>query len=63
MKIKIEFTIDVIPENIQVYLDECGFDETIKGFLTSYFSSMEEMLDQTLLENVGLTAIVNNRGE
>ena len=38
MKVKIEFTVDVIPENIQVYLDEVGFDdETVREFVKSYF--------------------------
>ena len=60
MKVKIEFTVDVIPENIQVYLDEAGFDdETVREFVKSYFQCLAPMLDDTLMSNVGLPAIKN----
>jgi hypothetical protein len=60
MKVKIEFTVDVIPENIQVYLDEVGFDdETVREFVKSYFQCLAPMLDDTIMSNVGLPAIKN----
>ena len=37
MKVKIEFTVDVIPENIQIYIDEAGFDETVREYVKSFF--------------------------
>lgn len=36
MKVKIEFTVDVIPENIQVYLDEINTGETVREYVKSY---------------------------
>ena len=63
MKIKIEFTVDVISENIQAYLDEVNIDETVREYVTSYYTSLESMLDETLRNQVGLDAIVNNNNE
>ena len=61
MKVKIEFTVDVIPENIKVYLDEAGYDETVREFVQSYFSSLDVMLDQMIQQNVGLPALVEEK--
>tara|TARA_R100001244_G_scaffold107495_1_gene79665 strand:- start:110 stop:295 length:186 start_codon:yes stop_codon:yes gene_type:complete len=60
MKIKIEFTVDVIPENIQVYLDEINTGETVREYVKSYFECLGPMLDESLDAAVGLTAIVND---
>ena len=57
MKVKIEFTVDVIPENIQIYIDEAGFDETVREYVKSFFSTLEPLLDDQIHNNIGLPAI------
>jgi|14BtaG_2_1085337.scaffolds.fasta_scaffold00641_17 hypothetical protein len=60
MKIKVQFTVDVIPENIQAYLDELEYDETVREYVQSFFTSLDVLLDEQLEAAVGLPALVNN---
>jgi len=59
MKVKIEFTVDVIPKNIQIYIDEAGFDETVREYVKSFFSTLEPLLDDQIENAIGLPAIKN----
>jgi hypothetical protein len=60
MKIKVQFTVDVIPENIQAYLDELEYDETVREYVQSFFASLDLLLDEHIEATVGLPALVNN---
>ena len=60
MKIKVQFTVDVIPENIQTYLDELEYDETVREYVQSFYTSLDVLLDEQLEATVGLPALVNN---
>ena len=57
MKVKIEFTVDVHQENIQIYLDEVGFDETVREYVKSFFSTLEPLLDDQMQNAIGMPAI------
>jgi len=60
MKIKVQFTVDVIPENIQTYLDELEYDETVREYVQSFYTSLDILLDERIEATVGLPALVNN---
>ena len=60
MKIKVQFTVDVMPENIQAYLDELEYDETVREYVQSFYTSLDVLLDEQLEATVGLPALVNN---
>ncbi len=60
MKIRIEFTVDVIKENMEILLEDLNItDETVREYVQSYFSSLEDLLEEHVLNNVGLPALTN----
>jgi len=62
MKIRIEFTVDVIKENMEILLEDLNItDETVREYVQSYFSSLEDLLEEHVLNNVGLPALTNER--